>query len=323
MNSLPHNPAYYDTKRVSDYISNENKDMFFSVLNNHYINHCILRIEELFKDEGFLGFQLGTVCAGEEDYFFECKVNHAYSTDKDKIRLQKRVMEIIQQSCSRSLEDMGLEDTQDTTEYLQESGLWNMSRDTRFENYHKLIHNNANFIIFPEYEKLLNFLKTGISSFTVEDNMHIHETTFPRICLNIQESKEFANDLLSIQNWISEYEKKLKIIELIKSFDNKECDKLLIDRLSGKPSLYVKNDKYYIVHTDVEINLSEKMKRQYNVVDKSMNYADFTFINQIREGLSKRKFDETITSVNIEKERKLLNQIVQHSTPPAISLKRI
>lgn len=308
MNFLPSDPAYYNTQKVSDYISDEDKSVFFSVRNSHYINHLILQIEELFKDSNFLGFEITTDYSEQDEYFFNCTVQHKSASKRDKQKIQKLILNIIKEFCRNTLKDMSSEEMGETLIYLEKSQLCKMVRENRFDNYHAAVQYNADFLIFPDYDNFIHFLKTGISNFTSADTIKVNNIQIPRIFLNIEESEKIKSDLEYIKIWLEEYEKKLKIIEIIKNFDQKKCDKIMLDILSGEPFFYVKDNKKYVFNTDLKINMSDKKIGTYRIINLPLNYSDFRSFHQISNGFSKEKFENTLDLVKAEKEKHLLNK---------------
>lgn len=313
--TLPQNPSYYDTKSVADYISPSEQSQLYAFSNNHYINHCILLIEQLFDNQNFLGYQLIHKSFDTNDSYFDCDTFHI--SDNDEKTEKEQILNILKLFSSHSLEDMNKNELIETREYLEMSGIWKIdNREVRFESYKKMVNYNANSLNTHLCEELISGIQKSVNHNKNSKDITINGIHLKTIAFTLSESEHIKNAFNEIRLWLKEYDKKIKVLEIIKYFENKQCNLLMIDRISGKPSLYEKAGQHYIFQTDQPVNISDKKLRHYAIIDQSFRYLDFLPISQISEDFPQNKFDSFIRHISIEKERKCLKETMNETHNP-------
>lgn len=313
MFSLPQYPSYYNTKPIFHYISDENKDMLYFIQNTSYINKFILEIEELFDDKDFKGFELGIINLKEDRYSIGCRA--FYHSQKQDQSVEKKILEmihILDIYDTSSLCDLEEVEIEEVCDILKNNGLSKIyNKEDRFNMYYKLV-NNLKFYrsTFEDYNAFIKVLYNGDSQF--ENNyILINGTQQQKIAFSLSEFTQISNGIFFAQLWKYEYEGQLRLLQIIKDFDSKDCDKLLIDSFSGLPVFYAKDKKIFQFKTDDIANLPEYKISSFIEVNRKLAYEDFKNIHHISNCLYSDKFYETVTHIESEKEKVALSKIFE------------
>jgi len=306
MYSLPSCPAYYDTKPVSHYLSEESKNTLYFLQNTAYINELILNLENLFQNKDFEGFQLGIIPMEGARSSIGCRALY-YSKIQDK-SVEKQIVNMLNNldiyDVAFSLFDMDEIEAEEVCEILRNNGLSKISKpEDRFDVYRKFVYSlKLSHSVMEDYNAFIEALSHGASQF--ENNyFKINGFEQQKIAFSLAELNKISSGVYFAQQWKQEYESQLRILQIIKDFDEKNCKQLLIDSFSGRPSFYEKDNHIFNFKTDEPVDLPEYKMSAFITVNRILDYDDFKAIHHISNYFSIEKFSETTTFIASEKEK--------------------
>lgn len=309
MYSLPNTPSYYDTKPISHYISSEDRQIIYSISNTFHVNKFILHLEKLFENENFTGFNMKADSYGTSEHFITCDV---FNDSKEKEQVsQIDILNIAREFCDSTFYDMEEEEARGLYSFLEKSGIWSIhNRQDRFRAYKDLIENNIDSTLISTYQEWVERLEAGMSHES-NNTFSINETTLNQVACSLPEFEEFFSGISFINHWLKKYQSQLHLLQIIKDFDEKACDKLFISTFSCKPSFYEKDNQVHMFHTDSIASLSQRQIAIYNIIHKKMNYQEFQILHKISETLPAEEFYRTVETIKIEKEKVALSKNLQ------------
>lgn len=328
MYSLPSCPAYYDTKPISHYLSEENKQTLYFLQNTAYINELILNFENLFENKDFKGFQLGIIPLEDNRNSIACRAFY-HSKIQDK-SVEKKIADMLNNldiyEVAFSLFDMDEIEAEEVCEVLRNNGLSKIRKpEDRFDVYRKFVYSLKLFhSVTEDYNYFIEALSHGASQFK-NNYFTINGVEQKKIAFSLSELKKISDSVYFAQKWNEKYKAQLLLLQIIKDFDEKNCEKLLIDSFSGRPSFYEKDNHIFKFKTNEPVDLPEyKMSAfitaAFITVNRTLDYDDFKGIHHISNYLSIEEFYETTTFIVSEKEKVALLNIFETQPDTVTSL---